>query len=207
MDQDLRATIQKHIDITVKALRKNNFDAHYLPDKDTLLAKIAEMMPKGCSCAMGGSMTLRETGVEQFLAEGDFTVYSSRPTAPMEESLKTLTCDVYLTSSNAITMDGRLYNMDGRANRVAALCFGPQKVIVVAGYNKIVADLDAARTRVRHVAAPANATRLSRQTPCVKTGVCQDCASPDRICCQEVITSFQRTDRISVLIVGEAYGY
>ena len=210
MDTSLSAVVQKRIEHTVEALRKNHFEAHYLPTKKELLAKISEMMPQGCSCSLGGSMTLKETGVQEFLGKGGFTFYDrDAPGANIDEVfLKAMTCDVYFTSSNAITMDGKLYNVDGKSNRIAAICFGPKKVIVVAGYNKIVSDLHAARERMRHIAAPANATRLFCKTPCATTGTCQDCRSPHRICCQELITSWQRdAERICVLIVGEQYGY
>ena len=208
MDTALSATIQKRIEHTVQALRKNRFEAHYIPTKEELLAKVAQLMPEGCSCAMGGSVTLNETGVAQFLESGGFTYYASHPGADEEQRLKAMTCDVYLTSANAITLDGKLYNVDGLANRVAAICFGPKKVIVVAGYNKIVTDIPAARKRVREIAAPANVARLDRKNPCAVIGVCQDCASPQRICCQELTTAYQRIPgRICVLIVGEQYGY
>ena len=204
MDQALSAIIQKRIEHTVQALRKNRFEAHYLPTKEELLEKVAQLVPPGCSCGMGGSMTLRETGVRQFVDDGEFTRYG----ADDEQLVKALASDVYLTGTNAITMDGKLYNVDGRANRVAAICFGPKKVIVVAGYNKIVTDIRAARKRVRQISAPANATRINCETPCTASGTCQDCASPQRICCQELITAYQRTPgRTCVLIVGEPYGY
>jgi len=210
MDRFLAAVVQKRIEQTVEALRKNRFEAFYLPTKKELLAKISQMMPQGCSCSVGGSMTIKETGVHEFLQNGKFTYYDREaPGAdPQDVMRKALSCDVYLTSSNAITMDGELHNVDGNANRLAAICFGPKKVIVVAGHNKIVSDISAAQERMRHIAAPANATRLSRKTPCVTTGICQDCSSLERICCQELITRWQReAGRICVLIVGEEYGY
>ena len=111
-------------------------------------------------------------------------------------------------SSNAITENGELYNVDGNGNRVAALVWGPKSVIVVAGYNKIVKDIDEAKTRVREIAAPSNAARLGCDTPCTKTGHCMDCSSSKRICATTVITGRQRVEnRIKVILVGEELGY
>ena len=116
--------------------------------------------------------------------------------------------DCYLTSCNAVTEQGELYNVDGNANRVAAMTYGPKSVICVVGYNKIVPNLEAAVARVEQVAAPANAVRLHRKTPCTVTGRCEDCHSPDRICCTTVIHRQQRVPgRIKVILVGEELGY
>jgi len=211
MDNNFSAVIQKRIDHTVEALRKNRFEAHYIPAKNELMAKISQMTPPGCSCSLGGSMTLRETGVQEFLEKGSFTYYDryAPGTDPHEAFRNAVTCDVYFTGTNAITMNGELYNVDGWGNRVGAICYGPQKVIVVAGYNKIVADLSAARERVRHFAAPANAIRLGRKTPCATAGFCkEDCAAPERMCSRELITGWQYIEgRICVFILGEQYGY
>ena len=209
MDQNLRAVTVKRIHHTVEALRKNRFEAHFLPTKTELLATISGITPQGCSCSIGGSVTLEQTGVRALLENGDYNYldrYAPGADAP-QIMLEALGCDVYFTGTNAITMDGKLYNIDGRGNRVAAYCFGPKKVIVIAGYNKIVADIPAAQTRMRHFSAPANAIRLGYQIPCAASGICEDCASPSRICSQELITGWQQTPgRICVLILGEEYG-
>ena len=210
MDKNLSATIQKHIELTVQALRKNRFEAHYIPTVQELHSKIKQLMPSGCSCSLGGSVTLDETGVRQLVETGGYNYYDRY--APGIDAAavmrQALSCDVYLTGTNAITADGKLYNVDGRGNRVAAICFGPSKVIVVAGYNKIVPDIEAARERVRRIAAPANVLRLGRGTPCGQVGICQDCASDKRICCSEVVTSRQIVpERVCVLILSEQYGY
>ena len=211
MDQYLSATIQKRIEITVEALRKNRFEAHYLPTKEELLAEISKRLSAGGSCSLGGSMTLRETGVQALLEKGGNFTYFDRyaPGADIPKVYQqALSCDVYLSGTNAVTMDGKLYNVDGKANRVAAICYGPQKVIIVAGYNKIVSDVPAAQERLRHFCAPANALRLERKTPCAATGVCQDCSSPHRMCSQELITGWQQVEqRICVFILGEQYGF
>ena len=118
-------------------------------------------------------------------------------------------------SANAITEDGELYNVDGNGNRVAALIYGPKRVIVVAGVNKLVRDLDEAISRVKCMAAPANGVRLQTHTPCSRMGRCSGaegrmtagCASERRMCCQYVVTGYQREDRIRVVLVGEELGY
>ena len=115
---------------------------------------------------------------------------------------------VTATSANAISADGQLVNLDGNANRVAALCFGPESVLVIAGMNKVMGDLDSAIARARQVAAPANAQRFDIKTPCKETGKCFDCKSPDTICCQFLITRYSRhTDRIHVILVNDTIGY
>ena len=119
-----------------------------------------------------------------------------------------LTCGTFIMSSNAISADGQLVNIDGNANRVAALCFGPESVLVIAGMNKVMGDLDSAIARARQVAAPANAQRFDIKTPCAVTGSCGDCTSPDCICCQMVITRACRpAGRIKVILVGEDLGF
>ena len=117
-------------------------------------------------------------------------------------------CDTYLTGTNAVTEEGELYNVDGNGNRVSAMIFGPKSVIVVAGYNKIVPNLEAARKRVREVSAPANAVRLDTKTPCKIIGTCRDCHSDERMCCSYVTLGQQRIKgRIKVIIVGESLGF
>ena len=210
MDKNVSAVIEKQIMRTIKALQKNRFEAHYIPTWDDLLAKLGELMPKGCSCSVGGSVTLDETGVLGYLKNGGFTYYDRyAPGADLDKVFHdALNCDVYFCGANAITMDGRLYNVDGRGNRVAAIVYGPKKVVVIAGYNKIVENLDDAIKRNRNMAAPANALRLDKKTPCAETGLCQDCSCPDRICSQELITGWQfYPGRICVLILGKEYGF
>ena len=116
--------------------------------------------------------------------------------------------DVFLSSSNAITQDGVLVNIDGNANRVSALAYGPRKVIMIVGMDKVCSDLDSAMKRARNVAAPINALRLGLNTPCTKIGTCMDCKSPDNICCQFLITRFSRhADRIHVILVNDNLGF
>ena len=123
------------------------------------------------------------------------------------ESFKALNADFFLMSSNAITEDGELFNIDGKGNRVAALCYGPKNILVIAGMNKIVADMDSAYDKVRNYTSPVNAMRFCDATPCAKTGMCGDCLSPQSICAQFVETRICKPDgRIKVILVGEDLG-
>jgi L-lactate utilization protein LutB len=212
MDQHQQSVVHKKLERTVKALHARRFEAEIVETREDLLRRIKELVPQGASCSLGGSMTLRETGVQAMLEAGDYKYIDRYAKGAVTEIVfhEALNCDVYLMSSNAITEDGLIYNVDGRGNRVAALTYGPRKVIVVAGYNKIVPDLNAAQERVRREAAPANISRLYPQhkTPCAVTGVCEDCRSPDRMCCTESIMRHQREPgRITVLLIPEVLGY
>jgi len=211
MDKNLKLVIEKRIERTVKALREHNIDAQYIPDTQALLQKLGEYINEGTSCGVGGSMTLFETGVIDYLRSSGCEYYgkaASNTKDLISNYRQSFFCDVYVTSSNAITEDGELYNVDGTGNRVAALTFGPSKVIVIAGANKIVRNLDEARRRIKYTAAPANNIRLEKPNPCVKTGVCMECRSPTNICITEVVTRGQsEKGRLTVLILPDSYGY
>lgn len=121
---------------------------------------------------------------------------------------ETFNCDYYLMSSNAITQDGKLVNIDGNGNRIAALIYGPANVIIIAGMNKITADEDSAIKRIRNYTAPLNSLRLSKYTPCTRTGSCEECLSDDCICCQVLVTrKSSHKKRIKVILVGEELGF
>jgi len=212
MDKSLQAVAEKRIERTVQALRRRGFEAQYIADRGELLAKVGEYVREGVSCSVGGSVTLFETGVIDFIKASGCT-YLDRyaPGADVPAIMReALSCDVYLMSTNAVTEQGELYNVDGNGNRVAALSFGPKKVLVIAGANKIVRDLDQARLRMKAVAAPANSVRLEIPNPCMETGMCMECSSPTKICNIEVVTRYQRAKdgrRITVLILPESFGY
>ena len=213
MDENKRRAVQARIDRTMKALEKNGFPAQYAATKEDAVKAVEAMMKPGDVISCGGSMTLKESGVRDLMLSGKYVFLDQQP--PEEVYEKTFSADVFLTSSNAITEDGQLYNVDGRGNRVAALIYGPKKVIVVAGVNKIVRDLDAAIYRVKSAASPPNSLRQSMGTPCGDLGRCvgcaggmtDGCAHERRMCCQYVVTGFQRTPRIHVVLVGEELGY
>lgn len=212
MDKNVKAARMATLERVAKALSANRMEARVVEDREELLSILRGMLGKGDSIASGGSMTLEETGVNALLSGGDYDFYFRGRTdgngEPVDVYRAAFSCDWYFSSSNAITEDGLLYNVDGNANRVAALCFGPKKVIVIAGYNKVVKNLHAAAERVKAVAAPANCIRLGKKTPCAVTGRCGDCKSPDHICCDRVIHGFQRDpERIKVFLLPEDFGY
>lgn len=212
MDKNVKAARLATLARVAKALTANRMEAQVVESPEKLLEILRSLLPKGASVATGGSMTLAETGVDELLRGGDYDFFYRGRTGPDGQPLDVFraafSCDWYLSSANAVTEDGFLYNVDGNANRVAALCFGPKKVAIVAGYNKVVRDLSAAAERVKAVAAPANCIRLERSTPCTKTGRCMDCKSADRICCDTVIHGFQRDpERIKVFLLAEDFGY
>lgn len=197
----------------VEALIKNNFSGFYAESKGEAIAHILEEIKKGETIGIGGSRTTIELGLESLLEELGHTIYNHNKNGlSKNESLdirrKELTSDVFITSANAITLDGQIVNTDGSGNRVAAMIFGPKKVIVIAGINKIVKDVLAAKTRIEQIAAPINAKRLNRKTPCATTGTCMNCSSPERIC--TVTTVMHKKPLaidIHVVIVGENLGY
>jgi len=196
----------------VEALRQRGYAACYVPDAAAARKKVLEIVAPGSSLATGGSMTLREAGIlEALLNRGDhFITDPFLPYGPelVEQRRQALNCDVYLTSTNALTEDGILVNIDGTGNRVASMVFGPRTVVIIAGVNKIAANLDEAMRRARHYAAVLNAKRLNCETPCATKGECLDCRSPGRIC--RVLTIMERCPAetaVQVILVGEELGF
>ena len=193
------------------ALKKRNMEAYYCSTADEAVEKVLELIPAGDVVSWGGVATVDELGIKERLRHRGQPVIDRDTARTPEERMamlhQALTCDTFLMSSNAISEDGQLVNIDGMGNRVAALCFGPKQVIVVAGMNKVAGDLNAAIARARNVAAPANAQRFNIKTPCAVNGQCGDCTSPDCICAQMVITRFSKIKgRIKVVLVGEDLG-
>lgn len=223
MDDNKKQIMEMRIQKTVAALQKNGMEAMYAPTRKEAIEQVAEYLEEGQMVTCGGSVTLEECGIMNLLRSGlyDFLDRSVPGTTPdkVEEIYRMAFCaDAYLTSSNAITEQGELFNVDGNCNRVAAMLFGPKSVIVVAGYNKIVADLEEAVLRLKKTAAPANCIRLNRDTYCAHTGECkgvcgsmtEGCSSPDRICAGYTIIGHQQPKyegRIKVILVGEELGY
>ena len=198
------------LNLVRKALVKNNMETYIAKDRDEAKKIVFSMIDKSDVVGAGGSVTLDECGIRQKLRDEGYDFLDRFVKVTPEEKEKifheTLSCDVFLTSSNSITHDGKLFNVDGRGNRMAAVIFGPKKVIVVAGKNKIVKDLLEARERMDTISAPLNAKRLGKKTPCATIGHCVDCESPDRICRHTVITERQAPGRISVVLVDEELG-
>lgn len=214
MNAPLTQMAQKKIEAAVKALNTNRFDARFVPDRGELLRLLSELVPENAVVANGGSATLEETGVMDFLRSGRFRYLDRyRPGLTGEERrevfLRSFDSDWYFTSANAITMDGQLYNIDGNSNRVAAIAFGPRNVAVIAGANKLVQNLTEAEQRVKNWSVAANCFRFGTATTgCVLTGHCTDCKSPERMCCNTLISSFQRQPgRVKVFLLPEILGY
>lgn len=212
MDNNIKKIMDLKVDRTIASLKKNNMNG-YRVAMDGLYDLIKEIVPEGKQVAVGGSMSLFETGVIDYLRKADYDFLDRYEDGLSKEQIreiyvKSFDVDGYFTSSNAITEDGKLYNVDGTGNRVAAMLYGPRKVIVVVGINKIVKNIDEAINRNREVAAPANAVRLNRNTPCQVKGYCMDCNSPDRICNEFVTIEKQGDpDRIHVIFLEESLGY
>lgn len=196
----------------VKALESRNFEAYYCAGKEEALEQVLKLVPEGSSVSWGGSMSLDELGVKEKLRQGNFALIDRDAVEPkeiVETMRKALTCDVYLTSTNALSEDGQLVNVDGNGNRVAAMAFGPKSVIVIAGVNKIVKSEEDAVARARNIAAPLNAQRFENmETPCKKTGCCGDCKAKGCICSTLVTTRMcLPVKRIKVIVVGENLGF
>lgn len=195
-----------------EALNKRYFEAYYCSDRAEALEKILELIPQDHVVSWGGAATVDELGVKEALRQRGQAVIdrdTAKDAQKRQQMLKqALTCDTFLMGSNAISADGQLVNIDGTGNRVAALCFGPTQVVVVAGMNKVAGDLDGAMRRAREVAAPMNAQRFPLKTPCVANGLCGDCKGPDSICAQIVTTRLCKpAGRIKVVLVGEDLGF
>lgn len=199
-------------DTVIKNLERRQMEGYYCKDRKEAVEKVMEMLPEGASVAWGGSMTLAEAGLTEALRGSSLQVIDrEQPRTPEEQRRmygEICCCDYFFMSTNAITLDGELVNIDGRGSRVAYLCFGPQNVVILAGMNKLVGDVESGCKRVRISAAPPNTVRLDRKTPCAVTGRCGDCHSPDCICCQTVITRHSAVPgRIKVILIGEELGY
>ncbi len=194
-------------------LSKRQMEGYYCATAEDACKKALTLVQPGSTVSFGGSMTLEETGILSALRErDDITLFDRAKAASLEETKeiyhKALGADFFFMSTNAITTDGKLINIDGNGNRVAALIYGPEQVIIVAGLNKVVSDEKEGIRRVRNCATPPNCIRLNKKTPCAATGTCTDCLSPDCICNQIVITRRSgNPNRIKVILVGEDLGY
>ena len=196
----------------IRGLESRNMTGYYAENKEEALKIALSLIPEGATVGWGGSVSVNEIGLKDAVISGNYNALVRENCKTPEEKEKlqrdVFFADYFLSSSNAVTEDGILVNIDGNANRIAAIAYGPKHVIMVVGMNKIARDLDAAISRARNVAAPINAQRFPLSTPCKKTGVCADCKSPDSICCEFLITRLSRhKDRIHVILVDEILGY
>ena len=193
----------------IKGLQSRNMSGYYAENREEALKIALSLIPEGSSVTMGGGMSVHEIGLAAAMKDGNYNfidrdLYEDKRAA----ALLAYDADVFLSSCNAITQDGILVNIDVNANRVSAIAFGPKKLVMVVGMNKVCDDVDGAMKRARNVAATTNAQRFGLSTPCAKTGACMDCKSPDTICCQFLITRFSRhTDRIHVILVNDSLGF
>lgn len=196
----------------IKGLESRNMKGYFVGNKEAAVVQAMELITEGSSIGWGGSMTVDASGIKQVLSAGNYHLID-RDKATSQEEVDRLvrecfSADYFLTSSNAISEDGILVNIDGNSNRVAAICFGPKKVIMMVGMNKVVKTEGDALSRARSIAAPINAQRFSIQTPCKHTGSCTNCLSEDTICCQFLTTRFSKhADRIHVILIDESIGF
>ena len=193
----------------IKGLNSRNMTGCYAKDKEEALKLALELIPEGSTVTMGGAMSAHAIGLVKVLKEGNYNFidrddYEDKRAA----ALLAYDADVFLSSTNAMTEDGVLVNIDGNSNRVSAIAHGPKKVVFIVGMNKVCPDVDSAIKRARNVAAPINAQRFGIVTPCTQTGSCMNCKSADTICCNFLITRYSRhTGRIHVILVDESLGF
>lgn len=198
----------------IKGLEKRNMEGVFCETKEDALSKALSYIEEGSSVTWGGSMSIEEVGLMDAVKNGNYEVIDRSVAKNYEEQreifAKAVLADYYLMSSNAITLDGELINIDGTGNRVACLTYGPKNVIMIVGMNKVVNDVEDGIKRVRNFASPPNTLRLGLKTPCSMTGRCGDCYGDTCICSQIVVTRRQSAGmrgRIKVILVGESLGY
>lgn len=196
----------------IKGLEKRQMEGYYFKTAKEAVEQIMKMIPAGSCVSWGGSTTLSQSGMMDALQAADLErIDRSAAASPAEKKAlerKSFAADYYFMSTNAITADGELVNIDGNGNRVAALIYGPDHVMILAGMNKVAADVATAIARVHTAAAPPNAMRLNLRTPCSQTGVCKNCLSQDCVCAHTVVTRFNRhIGRIKVFLIGETLGF
>lgn len=213
MDTNIKWVNKQRILKTIKSLEANNINGYLASSKEDLIEKIEKLVESNSVVGYGGSMTLAQSGVMNHLRSGRYKLLDRDKVGLNQDEVKEIyrsafSADAYFTSTNAITEQGELYNVDGNGNRVAAMLYGPEKVIVIVGVNKIVKDIKAAIERNKQVSAPANAKRLNKQTPCATEGYCMNCKSKDKICREyTLIRSQNRNDRMHVIFINDELGY
>jgi len=202
-----------NIENVILNLKKNNMAGYFVNNRDELLTLLKRLIPEGSTVGSGDSVTLEETGVFELLRKGNYSFLDKfAPSLTHEDKrqiyLKNFSADTFITGTNAVTLDGKLFNIDGNGSRVAPILYGPNQVIVVVGINKLTDNVDQAIQRSRQLAAPLDAKRLGKSTPCTKLNRCIDCKHKQRICNDFVLITGQFTkDRIKVIIVNEILGY
>lgn len=206
----------EHLAEVSRALARRGMNSRVCPDSNSALEAVMSLIPKGATVGFGGSVTLAQTGILDALRERtDITLFDRDAPGLSAEQVgemirKSMTCDFYLSSANALTMDGRIVNIDGRGNRVSACIFGPSRVIYVIGHNKLTRNLDEAIGRIKTVATPANCRRLGIDSPCSKLGRCpeKNVPTPNCICISTVIIDGSRDpQRVHTVLVNQELGY
>ena len=212
MTEQMKTYYEKRAQVLVKNLKSRHFEAYYCPDSASALAKALELIPEGASVGWGGALSAQQIGLIDAVKSGNFAAIDRDAATTPEERTQALkrclTADVFLCGANALSLDGQMVNIDGTGNRVAAIAYGPDTILVIAGMNKVCDTLDDAVTRARTVAAPMNKQRFPFKTPCEVTGACADCKSEESICNQILITRNCRpAGRIKFILVGEELGF
>lgn len=213
MDKNLKIITKIKEDAMIKAFERNNMQITFVENFEQLHNYLKKYLCNQRTVSLGGSVTLFETGVIDLLHQSNIILHDRYQEGLSREEMqeifkKAFTSDLFISSTNALTTDGCLYNIDGNGNRVAAMIYGPKEVIIIAGKNKIFDSEEAAINHIKTVSAPANAVRLNKKTPCVKTGTCMNCTSPERICSSYVKLGYQgNIGRIKIVIVDQDLGY
>ncbi len=204
---------EQSIKRTIDNLEKNNMKGYFIEHKDQLLELLNQLVSNNSTIGVGDSVTLAQLGVlDYFRSRNVHLLDKYKPNISTKEKqeiyIKNFSSDTFVSSTNALTENGELFNIDGNGSRVAPMIYGPKQVIIITGTNKIVRDIDEAIKRVRHYSAPIDAKRLGKNTPCTKLGYCVDCHHSERICNDFVaITGQFIKDRIKVLIINDTLGY
>ncbi len=209
MDPNIKKRNELLAQKVIKGLGSRNMTGYYAETREDALHIALSLIEAGSSVTMGGALSAHEIGLVDAVKGGDYRfIDRSAYTDKRQAMLDAYDADWFLSSTNAMTEDGELVNIDGNANRVSAIAYGPKKVLMIVGMNKICPDVDSAMKRARNVAAPANTQRFGINTPCAKTGACADCKSHDTICCQFLVTRYSRHDgRINVILVNDSLGF
>ena len=212
MDTNMKTAGMKRLAVAAAALKKNGFDAEVFPEAAPAVKAVLTLIGKERRIGLGGSMTAAELGLPEALREAGNQIITHTPEMSDPERvrtwLKAQTSDFYIASPQAVTMRGEMIFVDALGNRAAAVLYGPGKVILLAGVNKLVPDTEEGLRRSRDIAALANNIRLGKDNPCVRSGKCEDCASPSRIC-NAALTLWKRprlTD-YRVILINERLGY
>lgn len=212
MNDPRQSYYEKRAQRLIRKLQEGGFGAYYCPDKASALEQALSLIPKGASVGWGGALSAQQIGLMDALSAGEYNPIDRDKTNSPEERKaamkRCLLADVFITGANALSMDGQMVNIDGMGNRVAAIVYGPESIIVIAGMNKVTDTLEDALRRARTVAAPVNKQRFPGDTPCKVTGTCADCRSERCICNQILITRNSRpAGRIKIILVGEDLGF